>query len=385
MSFASGFNMQEAQDAIRFCMQLNGTGIGGMDPLPVASTWTLIYDSRQTDPSKQESRFLSDGSSQPISGMGPFDNAWATWQDPSDERINAIAIRGTVSSASSILDDVLATSVHANAPLPIAVSGNASKQLPIFCVADNNAEVAGVHLGFTWGAAILLYHEAKGVLRHLFTLPERSQILLTGHSQGAAIATLLHAMLVHASTDAVGSMPDALKQKGFTYKSYVFAQPKPGNWAFGHDFARVAGNLGMALCVNNSRDWVPQVPLTLDMPDEVTGNPIDAYLSSKHPILKRLADIAEAGARDARDAVGEVAKLAARRATTYLGSQMPKGTYLRAGPVPDNTAPYLNYVQCGRLLSLEGQAGAEERTDPLWQHHCGNYYRLLTAQGGAFR
>lgn len=381
MSFARGFIMQEAQDAIRLCMQLNGTGITGMDPPSVGSAWNLVSDSRQNDPARQESLTLQDGSSQTITGLGPFDNAWAAWQHPADNRINAIAIRGTVNTPSSILDDVLATSVRANAPLPITMPGNIGKQLPLICVSDNSSDTAAVHLGFVWGAAILLYHEANGILRHLLTLPTESQILITGHSQGAAIATLLHAILLHASTDATGTMPDEIKQKHFTYKSYVFAQPKPGNWQFGNDLAQVAGNLGMVHCINNSRDWVPQVPLTLDMPDEVTGNPIDPYLSAKHPIMKRLVDIAEAGARDARLAVGDVAKLGASKAAAYLGSQMPSGTYLNVGHAQDNTAPYLNYVQCGRLFSLQGNAGSEENSDPLWQHHCGNYYRLLGVQG----
>ena len=385
MRFTPGFVLQEAQHAIRLCMQLNGTGIGGMSPPPAGANWNFVFDSRQNEPTMQERLTLQDGSSRAITGMGPFDNAWAAWQDPADKRINALAIRGTVGATSSILDDVLATSVRANAPLAITMPGNVGKQLPLCCVSAGCAETAAVHLGFIWGAAILLHHETKGILRHLLTLPPQSRILITGHSQGAAIATLLHAILLHASTDATGPMPDALKQKQFSYKSYVFAQPKPGNWQFGNDFAQAAGNLGMACCINNSRDWVPQVPLTLDMPDEVTGNPMDPYLSTRHPLLKRLADIVEAGAREARDAVGEVAKLGASRAAAYLGSNMPSGTYLNAGQAPDNTAPYLNYVQCGRLFSLQGQAEREEDADPLWQHHCGNYYRLLNAQGGAFR
>jgi hypothetical protein len=216
-------------------------------------------------------------------------------------------------------------------------------------------------------------------------LPSGSKVLIAGHSQGAAIATLVHAVLLHAATDASGAMPDALRAKSLSFKSYVFAQPKPGNWQFGHDFAQAAGNRGMALCINNNRDWVPQVPLTMDMPDEVTGNPIDPYLSTKHWMVKHMADIIEAGARDARRAIGEVAQVAADKAMAYLGANMPSGGYLQDGPPPSGAAPYLNYVQCGRLYSLEGKADAQEASDALWQHHCGNYYKLLSAQATAFK
>ena len=382
--FAPGFVMQEALDAICLCMQLNGTGINGMDAPAVDERWRSTFDSRRTDPAQQETRTLFDETTQTIEGIGPFDNAWAAWQSVIDESLYAIVIRGTVGSLTSILDDVLATSVRANAPLPISMPQGAGKQLPLFTVSSQNAGTAAVHLGFIWGAAILLYHESLGILRYLLTLPPGSKVLIAGHSQGAAIATLVHAVLLHAATDASGAMPDALKAKSLSFKSYVFAQPKPGNWQFGHDFAQVAGNGGMALCINNSRDWVPQVPLTMDMPDEVTGSPIDPYLSAKHPILKRLTDMVETSARDARRAVGEVAQMAADKAMAYLGQHMPAGTFLLDETPPDNAAPYLNYVQCGRLYSLEGQASPEESSDPLWQHHCGNYYKLLMSQGATF-
>ena len=383
--FAPGFVMQEALDAICLCMQLNGTGIDGMDAPAMDERWRTEFDSRQTDPSRQEKRALSDGTAQAIEGMGPFDNAWAAWKCVFDENLYAIVIRGTVGEVSSILDDVLATSVEANAPLPISMPQGSGKQLPLFVVSSQNADTAAVHLGFIWGTAILLYHETLGILRYLLSLPSGSKVLIAGHSQGAAIATLVHAVLLHATTDASGTMPEALKAKSLSFKSYVFAQPRPGNWQFGQDFAQAAGNRGMALCINNSRDWVPQVPLTMDMPDEVAGNPIDPYLSAKHPILKRLADIVEASARDARSAIGEVAQKAADRAMTYLGQNMPAGTYLLDGTPPNSAAPYLNYVQCGRLYSLAGQVAVEESTDPLWQHHCGNYYKLLMAQGAMFK
>ena len=189
-------------------------------------------------------------------------------------------------------------------------------------------------------------------------------------------------MLLHASTDATGPLADALKPKGFQYKSYVFAQPKPGNWQFGHDYAQMTGNRGLALCLNNNRDWVPQVPLTVDLPDEVTNNPIDPYLATKHPVLMEMANLLGRAAQAGRVAIGDVAQFAADRAKDYLGAHID-GQFLSGGAVND-TAPYLNYVQCGRLYSLCADAAPEESTDALWQHHCGNYARLLAQQGSRF-
>ncbi len=382
MAFAPGFVASEATDAVNLCMQLNGTGLAGQSPPVVSSRWLLQFDSRQTDLSLKESRDRADGTQQVIDGMGPFDNAWAAWKSLQDEQLYAVVIRGTVDSASSILDDVLSTSIRASSALPVKAPDGSMRRLPLSMVSSANAANAAVHLGFVWGTAILVYQRELGILKYLLGLPAGSKILIAGHSQGAAIATLIHAMLLHASTDATGPLADALKPKGFQYKSYVFAQPKPGNWQFGHDYAQMTGNRGLALCLNNNRDWVPQVPLTVDLPDEVTNNPIDPYLATKHPVLRVIANLLGRAAQAGRVAIGDVAQFAADRAKDYLGAHID-GHFLSAGVV-DDTAPYLNYVQCGRLYSLCADAAPEENTDALWQHHCGNYARLLAQQGSSF-
>lgn len=144
-------------------------------------------------------------------------------------------------------------------------------------------------------------------------------------------------------------------------------------------------SVGLAICVNNSRDWVPQVPLSADMPDEVSGNPIDPYLAKRHPVLKRLVGIVEAGVREVRIAVGDIAQVAADRTSAYIGAHIDAARYLTNGPCADASAPFLNYVQCGQLFSLAGVASEEEQDDPLWQHHCGNYAQLLDDQSSTFR
>ncbi|MDE2255782.1 MAG: hypothetical protein KGL42_16165 [Betaproteobacteria bacterium] len=373
----------EATDAVNLCMQLNGTGLAGQSPPDVSSTWLQQFDSRQTDPSLKESRDRANAPPQVIDGMGPFDNAWAAWKSLQDEQLYAVVIRGTVDAASSILDDVLSTSIRANGALPVKTPDGTMRSLPLSMVSTDNAADAAVHMGFIWGTAILLYHKDLGILKYLLGLPAGSRILIAGHSQGAAIATLLHAMLLHASTDATGPLADALRPKNFQYKSYVFAQPKPGNWQFGHDYAQMTANRGLAICLNNSRDWVPQVPLTVDLPDEVTGNPIDPYLATKHPVLMEMADLLGKAAQAGRVAIGDVAQFAADRAKGYLGAHID-GQFLSDGFVED-TAPYLNYVQCGRLYSLCAEACPEENIDALWQHHCGNYAELLADQVGSFK
>lgn len=370
MTFTPGFVESEATDAVNLCMQLNGTGLTGLDgqsepPPEVSSRWTS--DSGQTEP------------------LGPFNNAWVAWKNVQDDNLYAVVVRGTVGVFGSIFDDVLATSVLANSSLSVRAPDGGVEALPLQLVASANAANAAVHLGFTWGAAILLYHRDEGILKYMLGLPPGSKILIAGHSQGAAIATLLHAMLLHASTDGAGSLAQAIKPKDFDFKSYVFAQPKPGNWQFAHDFAQVAGNRGLAHCINNDRDWVPQVPLSLEQPDEVTGNPIGTYLAEKHCAVELLVNGIGHLARQARDAIGDVAERAAVEATDYLGKNIDVAQFLST-EAGGNTAPNLDYVQCGRFYSLSGKATpAKHSDDVLWQHHCGNYAELLAEQVGSFK
>jgi hypothetical protein len=380
--FTPGFNYAEAESMLKLCMQLNGTGLkddSGNDipPPNVSGDWGLIYNSVEKEPTKKE-RWTRGGAIKEIDGIGPFDNAWGIWKENRTSRY-AIVIRGTVSEPSSILDDVLATTILANSFLKLQLPNGQKKILPIQTVSEANVENAAVHLGFAWGAATLLYHKTKGILNVLIGLPVESEIYIAGHSQGAAIATLLHSLLQHAGTSSTSSLGSALADKKFSYKSYVFAQPKPGNWQYGHDFAQIAGNFGNALCINNNRDWVPQVPLSFDPPDEVTNNPIDDYLSKNHPVLKLFVGGFESMAQKGRKAISDIVEEAAKNAEHYLGKNID-GKYLLETNDRDNASPDLNYVQCGRLLSMRADKSEKEGSDLFWQHHCGNYEIQMKSQ-----
>src|SRR5262249_8846000 len=139
---------------------------------------------------------------------------------------------------------------------------------------------AETHLGWTYAMAELMFDRDGGILRALHDsglVRPGSRILITGHSQGAAIATLVHAFLHYAIADPTDKF--GLRDTGFTLKSYVFAQPKPGNWQFAMDFSRIAGSKGTAFVVNNNLDWVPQTPLSIEFFDE-PGASIAALINS---------------------------------------------------------------------------------------------------------
>ena len=134
-----------------------------------------------------------------------------------------------------------------------------------FKMADTDK--AETHLGFTYVMAVLMFAGDTGILRTLHDhVPAGSELLIAGRSQGAAVATLTHAFLHYAINEPGDRY--RLRNSGYSLKSYVFAQPKPGNWLFALDFARIAGSHGTAFTVNNSRDWITQVPLSIEFLDE---------------------------------------------------------------------------------------------------------------------
>jgi hypothetical protein len=373
MALTNGFIKNEAQTLLNLCIQLNGTGTDEPIPKPPAG-WKKIFDGHYKNTGEKEASLKIKSEKQ--DGLGPFDNAWEFWRKAESNQY-AVVVRGTVENFGSIMDDVLATTLKSDGFLEV---GPQKKRLPLrFAPVEDGA----IHLGFTWGAAILTFHKEKGILRELLNIPNNSEIYITGHSQGAAIATLLHALLYYAGqagTDTPFGV--AMRAKQLSFKSYVFAQPKPANWQFCQDFAQIAGNQGWAICLNNSRDWVPQVPFAFGLIDDITANPIPAFLDSKGFWGKLAAGLLikiGQSLRWLRKMIGEAVSDSAKRAQKYLFEHIDTG-YLSNQSGGDNASASINYNQCGQLISLQGHVEPQEKTDGFWQHHLAVYQRLMDEQ-----
>jgi hypothetical protein len=78
--------------------------------------------------------------------------------------------------------------------------------------------------------------------------------IITGHSQGAAIAQLLRSYLENA--------PNELVNKNNNFKTYVFASPKPANTYFARNYSNNYQN--SSFIINNPKDPVINLPLTKD-------------------------------------------------------------------------------------------------------------------------
>jgi hypothetical protein len=270
-------NLDEAIEMAELSKNMNGDGSESMG-LPQFvdgyKRWKLLWEGKDESTGKEKGW-----------GFNKFCNRWAIFQstEPGEQHTYAIVLRGTIDSPLSIVQDALVATTNANRVWFKDNTHNDKGHL-LQLAEDANA---GVHMGFASGLVDILFHKGGlGLLERLQSLDDGSVIYITGHSQGAALATLLHAFLLNRSAQI--NEPYKLAKKKFQIHSYGFAQPKPGDWNFAMDFSRgllVQG--GDAYVINNTWDWVPQSPLTYEWPSEFTGRLLDSYSASDKPAIQQ--------------------------------------------------------------------------------------------------
>jgi hypothetical protein len=344
MTFTPGFNSTEAESLIALLANLEGAPPPPLVAPPIPPNWTLIYDS-------------------PV--IGVFDNKWQLYQYTENQVTQyAILIRGTVDSAGSIIDDLLAVMIPASGSITVD-SITLSYQL----AAD---PLAGVHLGFALAALILLYDPVSGILVQLLknNVPIDSDVFVAGHSQGAAIATIIRSYLNYSLFQKAAS---------YNYKTYLFSQPKPGNDHYGNDYEFVASQSGLGFTLANTQDWVWQVPFTFELPGDLnTPNPL-SVLSLSHLSL----DLVEGILHRLKEhvAIAQIAKhtpQAQTLADALKGQNLPE----TAPATVSWNIPILhtfNFMNCGAPIILQGVPGSNpcKSDDFFWQHHAAMYYDLL--------
>jgi hypothetical protein len=332
------FDLTEAKNLVAFCAQLEGPTPPLAAPL-IPANWTAVFTSPE---------------------MGAFDNKWQLWKN-SQANEYAVVIRGTVGKPGSVILDLMSVMIPASGILPVG-----SVALPYKLAEDPKA---AVHLGFALGMCILLYDSTNGIIAKLSGLPAGAGIFVAGHSQGASIATLCRSFLRYSPI---------LAAKNFTYKSYLYAQAKPGNDHYGWDFGRVTSNTNSGYSVTNSQDWVPQVPLTIQLLGSLNEpNPLD-YITG-NVVFEMLSKSMEAMSDHIADE--HIKKHLPQ--FSILEQVLKKQNFQAVGVSPASASieirPTLNFVVCGTPIILAGTPGTNP-TDPkdfFWQHHAAMYYNLL--------
>lgn len=269
-------NLDEAIEMAQLSAMMNGDGSAAMGtPLNMKDSgrWQLIREGKGGDAANK------------AYGFARYGNRWAAFQSTAQDqpKTYAIVVRGTIEDPTSIIEDALALTTQASM---VWFKDNAhSGKGHLIQLAED--EKAGVHLGFAAGLVDILFHgdisnKPQGLLGFLQGLDDGSVIYITGHSQGAGIATLLHSFLLERKAPINEGY--GLSKKHLKIYSYVFAQPKPGDWNFAMDFSRSlyrANDDAFAYVINNTWDWVAQAPLSVQWPSEFVGRFRDSYSGDK--------------------------------------------------------------------------------------------------------
>ena len=344
MPFTPGFNFTEATNLLILSAHIEGD-----TTLPLPLNWKMIFDS---------------------GALLPFDDRWQLWQNTSSRDsapgTYAIVVRGTVDQAGSILEDLISLLIQATGS--ITVDG---VSVDYKFAADPNASV---HLGFALGTLLLLKFPFLGILAQLaLKVPPGSNIYITGHSQGAASATLLRSYLNYGADRPI---------KNYSYKTYVFAQPKPGNDHYATDFESLFCNTGLAFRVTNSLDWVPQGPFTIEIPSDLNiPNPLSvltAVLSGNESSLLTALKTAQIGA--IKLILPEIQAALQRNAVLLARTKDPTVVGINLFGFPLVFSLY--FLGAATEIALIGTpcSGPTQCGDVFFEHHATTYYALMQAQ-----
>ncbi|HEX2536245.1 MAG TPA: META domain-containing protein [Chitinophagaceae bacterium] len=342
-SLQPGFDQQEFRELLRITARFGDTAYARM--LGEPEQFRFVYRS-------------------PVMGL---DNRWDLWADPSGQTA-VVSLRGTTGNLNSWLANFYAAMVPARGTLQLDEDRRFEYDLAV-----NPA--AAVHVGWLLSTGYL----AADILPRIDSCYQAGmrQLIVTGHSQGGAIAYLLTAMLYRMQE--TGRLP-----AGIRIKTYCSAAPKPGNLFFAHEYESRT-QAGWAFNVVNSADWVPETPVSIQsLRDFNKTNPF----SNVRPALRRQRLPARLALGYAFRQLDKPTRKAQRKYEKYLGRTAAR---LVRKHLPDYRPPAYaatnNYVRTGNIIVLLADSAYyrefPDSPDKVFVHHSHRAYaRLLEKVDG---
>jgi len=293
----------------------------------------------------------------PVLGI---DNLWDLWTDGNG--IAVISIRGTTENMISSIANLYTAMVPANGELQLSKTETFKYEL------STNPRAA-VHVGWLACTGFL----SKDILPKLDSIYKKGtkDILIMGHSQGAAIAFLLTAYLYHLQIK--NALPTNIR-----FKTYCSAGPKPGNIFFAYDYAALTQN-GWGYNVVNSADWVPQSPISIQaLPDFNITNPF----TNAKPMIKKLPFPKDLAILYGYNRLDKSTRKATKKYRKYLGTMMGKMIKKNipgfSPPVYDKSMDYVSAGNTIVLLADEAYYKIYPDSDTnMFAHHFHNQYLYL--------
>jgi hypothetical protein len=160
-----------------------------------------------------------------------------------------------------------------------------------YCFAKDTG--AAVHSGYALGCAFL----EQELMFQIKKLNHEGiyHFILTGHSQGGALANMFRAYLENLPADI-------LPAKNI-FKTYAFAAPMVGNKKFAQEYNKRFGKDGMSFNIVNTSDIIPTFPVNYNDSNYLRDN-LNAMVYGKDFSIKKM--LLEGGARIFDDRISQL-------------------------------------------------------------------------------
>lgn len=229
-------------------------------------------------------------------------NKWDLWI--SEDSIVVVSIRGTVGNFTSWLENFYAAMIPASGKLQLGEN-------EYFEYNFSTDPKSAVHVGWTIALAYMQTDIEKKIDSCLNI--GYTNFIVTGHSQGGAIAYLLSANLwIKKNVSRFGD--------SFTLKTYCSAAPKPGNINFAREYEYFTQN-GWAYNVVNAADWVPELPFSVQTLSDLNET---SPFTNKKQVLKNQRMISRIYMGSAYKKITRPLNKSVKRLQKYLGKKAYK-------------------------------------------------------------
>jgi hypothetical protein len=343
-NLSAGFNKHELLEVMYVSARTGGNDKyvnNKTNPIPEPETYKRVYRSPEI----------------------AFDNLWELWCNNNNTAI--ITVRGSTAKSESWLANFYAAMIPAKGEITTAEGEKLS-----YCFSENPQAL--VHAGWTISTSYLM----QDIIPRIDSIYKTGikDIIITGHSQGGAIAYLLTAEILHKINN--GSLP-----KDLQIKTYCTAAPRVGNLYFAYDFEQKTQG-GWAFNIINPLDWVPEMPLSVQTTEDFNAiNPFakvsDRFKREKLP--KRIA----------LKRIYKLLKKHPEKAVTnyqnFLGDKLTPGVYNAIGEIilPD-FSKCMHYVRTGQSFILQPNEVYHKKyphnPDKIFTHHSHHAYICLINQ-----
>jgi len=232
---ASGFNIEEAKYTIAMCNSFNFLEQFGSNKEIVPEEFKLVY----------------------TSDILSMDNKFQVYENG---KVGVINYRGSTNKLISWVENCYSAMIPGKGTIKV----NETNYEYVFSEDTN----AAVHAGYALTIVIL----SKTIKHQISRLNDRGiyDIIITGHSQGGALATMTRAYLENLTNGVIATKN--------TFKTYSYAQPMCGNLEFSEEYNAKFSNESTSFFIANPKDPVPYLPFNYEEGKLVTKKKVAGWL-----------------------------------------------------------------------------------------------------------